>query len=323
MSNSKSTSKSKSVSTPSPTQPTSWIPLTTVFTPPATCTENRLTMLSSPGFFIWDNEPIPVPTSTVNDCYPPEFLQNYTSIPSFSRGSTIIPASSIVPAMSPLICPEAWATVFTQDAYIACCPSGYSLHPPDSAPTDRPAYGGTCFSDFTVNQVAQVTAYNNASVTGTIAFTATTTPVQAFAHLIDGFALAPPTATSSPTQPPHSTTGTPSASSSTTAVPSSSSSHTGAIVGGVVGGVGGAGLLLGAALMYLRRRKRAAKMAQGHDRHSSTADSASAAFMHDYPKDIKKDQNNNMQNPQGQQVMELDTHYTPELAGTATSVELP
>lgn len=104
------------------TQPTAFIPLTTTFTPPATCTENSLTMLSSPGFFIWANEPVPVPETTFSNCYPSQWLESYTSVPSYSSGSTMIPASSIVPAMSPLVCPDSWSTVLTAGSYVACCP---------------------------------------------------------------------------------------------------------------------------------------------------------------------------------------------------------
>jgi len=66
---------------------------------------------------------------------------------------------------------------------------GFNFHQPSSAPSQRPAYGGTCFSDFTLDQTATVTGYNSESVTGTAQFVASTTPAQAFAHPIDGWAL--------------------------------------------------------------------------------------------------------------------------------------
>ncbi|KAI1402854.1 hypothetical protein F4819DRAFT_259949 [Hypoxylon fuscum] len=54
-------------------------PLTTTFTPPASCGEMHLTQLSSPGYRIWLNEPLPVPGSRFGDCYPPGFIDGYTS----------------------------------------------------------------------------------------------------------------------------------------------------------------------------------------------------------------------------------------------------
>lgn len=104
-------------------QPTQWIALTTAFIAPSSCAQNRLTMLSSPGFFLWNNEPVPVPATTVSDCLPPEFLASYTAVDAvFSDGTLVTTASSIVPAMSPLVCPDSWQAVFTAGSYIACCP---------------------------------------------------------------------------------------------------------------------------------------------------------------------------------------------------------
>lgn len=54
-------------------------PLTDTFTPPASCGEMHLTQLSSPGYQIWLNEPQPVTQSQFGDCYPPGFIDGYTS----------------------------------------------------------------------------------------------------------------------------------------------------------------------------------------------------------------------------------------------------
>jgi hypothetical protein len=107
-----------------PPQPTAVVALTTTFTPPASCLENRLTMMPPPGFMIWANEPVPFANQTVAACYPPGFLQHYTSVSSGDVGS------SIAPAMSPFVCPQNYCTMFAEAKnYIACCPSYVSPAP--------------------------------------------------------------------------------------------------------------------------------------------------------------------------------------------------
>lgn len=99
-------------------QPTEAIALTTTFTPPSSCFENALTMLPPPGYFIWANEPVPVANQTAAACYPSEFLTSYTQVP---MGKD---QSSIVPVMSPFVCPKNYCTMFQERRnYIACCPS--------------------------------------------------------------------------------------------------------------------------------------------------------------------------------------------------------
>jgi hypothetical protein len=95
--------------------------LTTTFTPPATCTQNQLSQMSSPGYFLWLNEPQPVPATKVGDCYPSQFIEGYTSL--------VNQSSSIAPMFSPLVCPEGWhtATAWT-NGYIACCNSYVTFH---------------------------------------------------------------------------------------------------------------------------------------------------------------------------------------------------
>jgi hypothetical protein len=103
-------------------QPTDVIALTSTFTPPSSCFDNILTMLP-PASFIWNNEPVPVANNTVAACFPSEFLESYTSVEvTNSVGSTI--GSSIVPAMSPFVCPKNYCTMLAGSRnYIACCPS--------------------------------------------------------------------------------------------------------------------------------------------------------------------------------------------------------
>jgi hypothetical protein len=52
----------------------------------------------------------------------------------------------------------------------------------------RPAYGGTCYSDFDVGTTATVTAYDQAGTTKLVQWVASTPGAQAYAHPMDGFA---------------------------------------------------------------------------------------------------------------------------------------
>ncbi|KAH9897499.1 hypothetical protein F4778DRAFT_743796 [Xylariomycetidae sp. FL2044] len=167
------------------------IPLTTLFLPPDPCTQGQLTMLPSPGYQIWLNEPVPVPGMTFSSCYPTEFMRDYQSI----KGG-----QSRVPMMSPLICPFGWNAVMTSGYYQACCPVGFSLHTQSTSLLDtrRPAYGGTCFSDWVSGQISTVTGYGESGPTGIVTATATTTPFQVYAHVIDGYVAAAATTTSTP-----------------------------------------------------------------------------------------------------------------------------
>lgn len=92
--------------------------LTTTFTPPASCASDYLTMLTAVEYQIWINEPAPLPGSLVTDCYPSQWVDNYSSVLSSS--------SSVVPVMSPLVCPSGWNTQSKDSwssGYMACCAS--------------------------------------------------------------------------------------------------------------------------------------------------------------------------------------------------------
>lgn len=91
--------------------------LTTTFTPPPSCTQGHITMLMSAAYQIWLNEPRPVPNTTVSDCYPPQFMTSFLA--SVSK--------TILPAFSPLVCPDNYFTIYNQTftsrpLYVACCP---------------------------------------------------------------------------------------------------------------------------------------------------------------------------------------------------------
>lgn len=110
------------------------VALTTTFTPPASCADDHLTMLTAKSYQIWINEPAPLPGSLLSDCYPSEWVGSYSS----AVGSS----SSMVPVMSPLVCPSGWKTQTANSwssGYLACCASyvtpaqPISLRPPGYA----------------------------------------------------------------------------------------------------------------------------------------------------------------------------------------------
>ncbi|KAF9740341.1 hypothetical protein PMIN06_009626 [Paraphaeosphaeria minitans] len=255
-------------------QPTNVIALTSTFTPPSSCFENLLTMLP-PSSFIWNNEPIPAANMTVAACYPSEFLESYTSVVTTNSGGTRI-SSSIVPAMSPFVCPKNYCTMFAEARnYIACCPSSYQFHPPDTTvDPDRPAYGGTCYSDLPAKTNVPVIAYDEDGETVSKAFSQSASGGQAFAHPIDGWAATSPTAIGCPTSSAFltsdSNSATPNSSSSSTSSQSSQSGaganntspassdgvSTGAIVGAIIGGCAALALLVGLVWFLLARRRK-------------------------------------------------------------------
>ncbi|KAI1291283.1 hypothetical protein F5Y03DRAFT_377115 [Xylaria venustula] len=214
------------------------VPLTTTFIPPESCNQEQLTMLSPPGYFIWFNEPVPVPGTTVSGCYPSEFLEYYTT---YHVNPTTV--GSLVPLMSPLVCPFGWQVVSKKDDYQACCPVGYEFTPPQTLlDPERPAYGGTCYSQWALSSSTYVEVYGSASSSGSILITASTSGFANYAHVIDGIAL--------------------STSTSTTSVESAQneeSQHTalapGAIAGIVVGVVVALGLIATGFFIYAHRRR--------------------------------------------------------------------
>ncbi|KAF2026313.1 hypothetical protein EK21DRAFT_115991 [Setomelanomma holmii] len=223
-------------------------------------------MLPPPGYFIWANEPVPFTSTTVTNCYPEEFLRSYTSVTSGTL------ASSIVPVMSPLVCPSNFCTQYVaEDNYIACCPSGYTFQPPATPEVrDRPGYGGTCISEFSVSSTLTVLQYDSIGETNMAPFGATTTGAHAYAHPIDGFAASAPkvgcatlssSLASSSTQSGASSSqsilssSTSGSSSSSAAQAKSNSTSGGTIAGAVVGSLAGLAAIVALIFFFLRRRK--------------------------------------------------------------------
>jgi hypothetical protein len=60
--------------------------------------------------------------------------------------------------------------------------------PASNAPSDRPAFGGTCFTNI-YNVPIQITLYDESAIKASSIFTATGTSAQAFAYPYEGFAL--------------------------------------------------------------------------------------------------------------------------------------
>ncbi|KAI1359112.1 hypothetical protein F5Y08DRAFT_349960 [Xylaria arbuscula] len=250
-----STTKSTIPTTSTP----SAVPLTTTFIPPESCNQDHLTML------IWLNEPVPVPGTTFSACYPPEFLQYYTT---YHINPTTV--GSWVPLMSPLVCPFGWQVVSKKGDYQACCPrgssylrveandaqSGYDLTPPQTElDPDRPAYGGTCYSEWPLSSSTYIAVYGSASSSGEILITASTSGFANYAHVIDGIAMS-------------TSAGSTSSPSSTSAIETTqnrgsgrTSLSSGAIAGIVVGVVVAVGLLGMGFFLYFRRRRQQSRQA--------------------------------------------------------------
>ncbi|KAI8632982.1 hypothetical protein F5Y19DRAFT_419675 [Xylariaceae sp. FL1651] len=224
------------------------VALTTTFMPPDSCNQDQFTMLSSPGYFIWLNEPVPVSGTTVSDCYPSEFLEYYTT---YHVNPTTV--GSRVPLMSPLVCPLGWQAVLQVNDYQACCPSGYLLTPPETTlDPNRPAYGGTCYSQWPLSSRTTVAVYGPSSFSGSSVIEASTTGFANYAHVIDGITVATSSLTSSAA---HSSSASDSAK---TAVSGHAALPTGAIVGIVVALVVAVGLLAIGGYIFVRRRRRSA-----------------------------------------------------------------
>ncbi|KAF2750084.1 hypothetical protein M011DRAFT_474566 [Sporormia fimetaria CBS 119925] len=202
-------------------------------------------MLPPPGYMIWANEPIPVANHTEPACFPSEFMSEYRSVSSGVAGS------SVVPAMGGFACPEGYCTnMVAKDNYIACCPSAYKLHLPDTTiDPNRPAYGATCYSDLVVSFTYTVTAYNASGETDVQQWVASTAGAQAYAHPIDGFALSSATVGCAAASSPPASSPPP---------PTEESTSPGVIAGASVGAVCGLAIIVALvwALLYRRRRRR-------------------------------------------------------------------
>lgn len=264
-------------------QPTTTLALSTTFTPPASCAlPSQIDILPPPGYLLWWNEPVPYTSMTISDCYPSEYLRSYTSVAPTSARAL---GSSIVPAMSPLVCPENFCTQYVgDDNYIACCPSGYKFATTGvPVVSERPAYGGICYTDIPLSQELTAVVYDSTGSAHQEVWAPSTTGAQGYAHPIDGWAASKPVVGCAAK---HSTTsGSGSSSSTTTSSVASTSSKRpsnivsstkakakkasrGAIAGAVLGALVALAAILALVLLLLRRRKRARQDANGGDQTS-------------------------------------------------------
>ncbi|KAL5374874.1 hypothetical protein DPSP01_011626 [Paraphaeosphaeria sporulosa] len=251
-------------------QPTTTLALSTTFTAPASCAAtHNIDILPSPGFLIYWNEPFPAPGVTASGCYPKEFLKSYTAVsPSAARAL----GSSVVPAMSPLACPDKWCTAYAgNDNYLACCPESYKFDTTTSAlaVSSRPAYGGICYSDIAISQSETARIYDANGSSATQMWSASTSGAQAWAHPIDGWAssgvkvsvgcAAPSSSSSSSTS--RNSKATTSSKGSSGGVSSSKKKYKkkkasgGAIAGAVIGAIIGLVAIIGAIVAFLKKRK--------------------------------------------------------------------
>lgn len=272
-------------------QPTAAIALSTTFTPPASCAlPSQINILPSPGFLIWWNEPVPYSSVTVSDCYPSEFLRSYTSIAPTSARAL---GSSIVPAMSPLVCPENFCTQYVGDNnYVACCPTGYNFQTTGTpVVASRPAYGGICYTNIPISQELTAVVYDSTGSAHQEIWAPSTTGAQGWAHPIDGWAPSKPvigcgtkaligtlrsSASSRRTTADRSLSSASASTQSLTVSSSVSSAKKktsgGVIAGAVLGALVALAAILGLVLLLLRRRKRASQVTAAGEQKSRSDD---------------------------------------------------
>ena len=65
--------------------------------------------------------------------------------------------------------------------------SGYGLATRTDAPVDRPAAGGTCYTNIKMGQTISIIAYDITTLLGPTTWLATTSGAQAYAYPFDGF----------------------------------------------------------------------------------------------------------------------------------------
>ncbi|CAG8957023.1 hypothetical protein HYFRA_00012503 [Hymenoscyphus fraxineus] len=199
--------------------------LTTTFMPSNTaCVENHLTMLENRKWEIWMNEVLPVPGTTMTDCYPTQYINSRLEL---AGGVT-------QGAFQALICPQSYSSLAAYTSnYIACCPNGYQFTPPKTTVfSDRPAFGGTCYTPITMGTPVIVTAYGSSGVTATSIFSAPDIHAAAYASPYEGFAYGVAQVPSI-TAAPSATTGI--------AAPTSTSGASGGLVGKTHTVIAGAG----------------------------------------------------------------------------------
>src|SRR5690242_13217448 len=241
-------------------QPTTTLALSTTYTPPASCLlSSQITILPSPGYLIWYNEPVPYPNNTQSACYPSQFLASYTSV---APTTSLALGSSVVPALSPLVCPVGFCTAYVGEGnYLACCPRGYQFASTGEAVIkSRPAYGGVCYTDIALGQELTAVIYDALGTTREELWKPSTTGAQGWAHPIDGWAVSRPSvgcAVTTTTSSASSASSGASASFSATTRPLSSAianakkkarASGGVIAGAVLGALVGLAVILGLVL---------------------------------------------------------------------------
>lgn len=114
---------------------------------------------------------------------------------SLNRHSILLSAPSITPLSDPIplitlpVVLGKHSLFMYQHRIDLKCHSEYSFAQPTSTLfPDRPAFGGTCYSNIDMATPVRVTAYGSSSVTATSLFTATVTNAQAYAYPLEGFA---------------------------------------------------------------------------------------------------------------------------------------
>lgn len=134
------------------------------------------------------------------------------------------------------------------------CSGWDGFAPASNAPSDRPAFGGTCYTNI-FNVPIQITSYDDASIKASSIFTATNSGDQAFALPYEGFALGVAILASTTSKNSQATSTSNSESSPFEASNSGSGKmSSGAVAGIIIGSIIAVLLLVGLAVLALNYR---------------------------------------------------------------------
>ena len=181
--------------------------------------------------------------------------------------------------MSPLVCPQNFCTQYVgDDNYIACCPSGYRFAT-TGVPTssERPAYGGICYTDIAQGEELTAVVYDSTGSTRQQVWSPSTTGAQGWAHPIDGWAASSATAGCAVKKEEMSSGSSSHVGTASSQRPLSSivgsakkKANGGMIAGAVLGALVAIIAILTLVLFLLRRRKRAKEAEYGSQSDGSS-----------------------------------------------------
>jgi hypothetical protein len=107
-------------------------------------------------------------------------------LPGFSMPRWVEHTRALHKQLYCLLSEVCFSTIFL--SYLTDCSGWDGFAPASNAPSDRPAFGGTCFTNI-YSVPIQITSYDKSAIKASSIFTATGTSDQAYAYPYEGFAL--------------------------------------------------------------------------------------------------------------------------------------